>query len=472
MECTERIGDAAPMSAEVSAQDALTVASAEDVSSKKRPREADEEAAGKEVTLPEQSEDVIPNKRSRNDESFAGDEDDDIDNNEPSPAGADSATAKDVNDDASKLSKNQLRKQRRQQKIEDRKEHRKQQRKDKRLEKSARKREERESKAEELAQSLGIDKVEALRRVGQQEHQQNRKTNNIHQPVPVAIIIDCDFEKYMRDNELVSLAGQVTRSYSMNRLGTYMAHLVVSSWGGKMKERFETVLKAHHHQWKGVTFVEEDFVEGGKKAWDIMTSPKGGKTCPALDGQPVQMEAESLSKEDDQPAPSTGENQASAGQSAAPPFSTDSIIYLSADSPHTLDKLEPNTSYVIGGLVDRNREKYLCQRRAEEKGIRTAKLPIGEYLQMSSRKVLATNHVVEIMSKWLETGDWAQAFMEVIPKRKGGELKGCEEDGKDKEDASAHNTVNQEMVDVETNVENGHDQDIDTVAADAERAST
>jgi tRNA (guanine9-N1)-methyltransferase len=28
------------------------------------------------------------------------------------------------------------------------------------------------------------------------------------------------------------------------------------------------------------------------------------------------------------------------------------------------------------------------------------------------------------MVKWLECGDWGEAFMKVIPKRKGGTLKG------------------------------------------------
>ena len=42
---------------------------------------------------------------------------------------------------------------------------------------------------------------------------------------------------------------------------------------------------------------------------------------------------------------------------------------------------------------------------------------------MQSRQVLATNHVVEIMLRWLETGSWADAFMAVMPKRKGGTLK-------------------------------------------------
>lgn len=37
---------------------------------------------------------------------------------------------------------------------------------------------------------------------------------------------------------------------------------------------------------------------------------------------------------------------------------------------------------------------------------------------MSSRFVLTTNQVVEIMLKYLEFRDWKKAFMEVIPPRK------------------------------------------------------
>jgi tRNA (guanine9-N1)-methyltransferase len=37
--------------------------------------------------------------------------------------------------------------------------------------------------------------------------------------------------------------------------------------------------------------------------------------------------------------------------------------------------------------------------------------------------------VHEIMLKWLECGDWGEAFMSVIPKRKGGQLRGYGEGG-------------------------------------------
>lgn len=53
-----------------------------------------------------------------------------------------------------------------------------------------------------------------------------------------------------------------------------------------------------------------------------------------------------------------------------------------------------------------------------DQGVKTAKLPIGEYIRMSSRFVLTTNQVVEIMLRWLECRDWEGAFLKVIPQRK------------------------------------------------------
>ncbi|ROW02529.1 hypothetical protein VMCG_06139 [Cytospora schulzeri] len=371
-----------------------------------------------------------------------------LDNDAPEqPSGeGNAATAAADGAEEPKLSKNQMRKLKRQKVWEERRQDRKVQRKEKRHERTARNRLERQEKAAELAQAEGIDKDEAMKRIVSLE-KQNQKKNRQTYVVPLSLIIDCDFEKYMHDNELVSLGAQITRSYSMNKQGDYQAHILVSSWGGKLKERFETVLKNTHKNWKGVSFVQEDFVEAGKVAWDIMNGPNGGKLCPTLGGddqdaqqQPNDVAAGEEGAEPGQEGAQEPDKETGASDNKPiPEFTTDSVIYLSADSPNTLDKLEPNTSYVIGGLVDRNREKLLCQRRAEDKNIRTAKLPIGEYLQMASRQVLATNHVVEIMCKWLETGDWGKAFMEVIPRRKGGRLKGedGEEDGVADADADA-----------------------------------
>jgi tRNA (guanine9-N1)-methyltransferase len=290
------------------------------------------------------------------------------------------------------LSKNQLKRLRKQKQWEGYKEDRRSKRKDKRHERQARKRAEKEAKIAE-AEAAGIDPATVLQ----------QKEPWKYRPVPVSFIIDCDFERYMREQELVSLSSQLVRSYAMNRKAKYQASLHFSSWKGKLKERFETVLKNTHHNWKNVGFHEGDFKEAAKQAGEQMAGPHGGELLDLI-------------------KPNAGE----AGVEAEPEDEDvdRSVVYLTSESPYTLDRLEANTSYVIGGIVDKNREKGLCYNRAKEFKVRTAKLPIGEYMAMQSRYVLTTNQVVEIMAKWIECGEWGQAFMEVIPKRKGGMLKG------------------------------------------------
>ena len=316
--------------------------------------------------------------------------------------------AEDAEDAANKpLSKNQLKRLRRQQQWEEFKEDRRSKRKDKRHERQARKRAEKEAKIAE-AEAAGIEPATVLQ---QKEPWKFR-------PVPVSFIIDCDFEQYMREPELVSLSSQLVRSYAMNRKAKYQAGLHFSSWKGKLKERFETVLKNTHQNWKNVGFHEGDFREAAKQALEQMTGPQGGEIIDVI-------------------KPSEGpQDQSTSGKTdptvEAEPEDEDidrTVVYLTSESPYTLERLEANTSYVIGGIVDKNREKGLCYKRARDAKVRTAKLPIAEYMAMQSRYVLTTNQVVEIMAKWLECGDWGVAFMDVIPKRKGGTLKGENSEG-------------------------------------------
>ncbi|KAF5016908.1 hypothetical protein F66182_11262, partial [Fusarium sp. NRRL 66182] len=146
-----------------------------------------------------------------------------------------------------------------------------------------------------------------------------------------------------------------------------------------------------HENWRGIKFIPEDFVYAAEHAKERMKGSHGGQLAGVFSD-----------KEDF--APEDGE-----------------VIYLSSDSPNTLTELKPYSTYIIGGLVDKNVHKGVCYQKAIEKGMKTAKLPIGEYLRMASRPVLATNHVAEIMMRWLELGDWGEAFLQVIPQRKGAE---------------------------------------------------
>ncbi len=101
------------------------------------------------------------------------------------------------------------------------------------------------------------------------------------------------------------------------------------------------------------------------------------------------------------------------------------VVYLTSDSPNTLDQLQDGTVYVIGGIVDRNRLKRATINRAEgELKVETAKLPLQEYLltnniSMTTTKVLTVNHVFDILLKYRQHGnDWNKAFGEVLPSRK------------------------------------------------------
>lgn len=66
----------------------------------------------------------------------------------------------------------------------------------------------------------------------------------------------------------------------------------------------------------------------------------------------------------------------------------ENLVYLTADSETVLEELDLKKIYIIGGLVDRNRWKGITMKKAQEQGIQTAKLPIANFMKMSSSQVL------------------------------------------------------------------------------------
>jgi tRNA (guanine9-N1)-methyltransferase len=314
-------------------------------------------------------------------------------NSETAPAPAVQSAATDAQNPP--MSKNQLKKLRKKQEWEAGREERKVIRKEKVVAKRERKKE---------------AKAKALEEGGEEQSTPAEvKQRHIQRPVqlPVTIILDCDFDNLMRDNERVSLASQITRCYSDNKNSKFRAHLTISSFGGHLRERFDGLLNGVYKSWKGMRFMDGDFVETAEKAKEWMAETNG-KPFKGAFAKYADLEAAQIEKLKQQ-----GE-----------------VVYLSSESDETLEELKPFSTYIVGGLVDKNREKGVCHKRATSRGVRTAKLPIGKYLNMASRKVLATNHVNEIMVHWLECGDWGEAFMKVMPKRKGGTLR-KEGDNKD-----------------------------------------
>lgn len=90
-------------------------------------------------------------------------------------------------------------------------------------------------------------------------------------------------------------------------------------------------------------------------------------------------------------------------------------VYLSPDAEDELSEIDPEAAYIIGGLVDRTVIKNASLDRANELHIPAKKLPILAF--MKNRKCLNLDHVVMILSKFKETGDWKVAFDYGAPKR-------------------------------------------------------
>lgn len=91
------------------------------------------------------------------------------------------------------------------------------------------------------------------------------------------------------------------------------------------------------------------------------------------------------------------------------------VVVLTADSDNVLDKMDPDTIYVVGGLVDRNREKRYVENQFKEI-FPTARLPLPTTL--TSSRVLSTLHVVNILLSFAETQDWEVSINKHLPERK------------------------------------------------------
>lgn len=73
-------------------------------------------------------------------------------------------------------------------------------------------------------------------------------------------------------------------------------------------------------------------------------------------------------------------------------FKIEQIVYLTSDSDNVLTELDKDAVYIIGGLVDHNHHKGESLKRAEEKGLRTARLPLSEHISIKTRSVLTIVH--------------------------------------------------------------------------------
>ncbi|XP_059210570.1 RNA (guanine-9-)-methyltransferase domain-containing protein 2 [Centropristis striata] len=180
-------------------------------------------------------------------------------------------------------------------------------------------------------------------------------------PSSLRLVVDCSFDNLMLIKDIRKLHKQIQRCYAENRRALHPAQFYLTSLGGQLKQSMDEKDKGWVN-WKDITLKTEHYSEVVAK---------------------------------------------------------DELVYLTSDSPNVLEELDDKKAYVIGGLVDHNHHKGITFERAKELGISHAQLPLSSFVKMNSRKVLAVNHVFEIILAYLEKGSWKEAFFTVLPQRKG-----------------------------------------------------
>lgn len=101
-------------------------------------------------------------------------------------------------------------------------------------------------------------------------------------------------------------------------------------------------------------------------------------------------------------------------------FPSGELVYLSPDSPHTMEHFDNDIVYVIGGFADRTVKTKSSLQKAESCGIRHAKLPLDDYLEWKggcANRNLTIDQVMGILSELKDGRGWETALQHV-PSRK------------------------------------------------------
>jgi tRNA (guanine9-N1)-methyltransferase len=116
----------------------------------------------------------------------------------------------------------------------------------------------------------------------------------------------------------------------------------------------------------------------------------------------------------------------------------EAIVYLTHDADDVLEQLRDDRVYVIGGIVDRNRLKGATLEKARKLGVATARLNLDTSVHIEhGTPVLTVNHCVEILQLAASGLSWQEAYLKVLPPRKGLSTKNSAKDHARREDCPA-----------------------------------
>jgi len=220
--------------------------------------------------------------------------------------------------------------------------------------------------------------------------------------------------------EVNSLSLQLRYAYAMNRKSPMPLHVHVTGVKGECNTRKHLEkIDGFPGRWAGRAYhVHEESLEdvfGNALSNVALSKDDEVKEAEGNDAVKCEGKEEGTDKDDSQ-------------QSQPVLRPNHQLVYLTGDSENTISTLDNNTTYIIGGIVDRNRLKRAAIERAEAIGsnnstlpIKTARLPLDEHFDFKgSTRILTCNHVFEILLKYRENGykDWGKAVMSVLPDRK------------------------------------------------------
>ncbi|CAD8108059.1 unnamed protein product [Paramecium sonneborni] len=175
---------------------------------------------------------------------------------------------------------------------------------------------------------------------------------------PFKIIIDCGFEENMSDKEQRSLARQISELYQENRKLDIPLKLYVTN----IYPILHKYLEQYHY-----------------KQWQLISDER------------LFIDIEE--------------------------FKQANIVYLSPDGEEELQEIKEDEVYVIGGLVDRVIMKNATLNRSRQLGVRSAKLPIGQFIKKNYKKCLNVSTAALMISGWLQYKDWSKAFDSIVPQK-------------------------------------------------------
>ncbi len=201
------------------------------------------------------------------------------------------------------------------------------------------------------------------------------------------IVFDLSFDGIMVNRETSSLCSQIMRCYAANRRAEKPFNLEVSGLAGGVAERFSSMYP-EHTRWD-IAFSSEHF---------LSTHPE-----------------------------------------------KENIVYLTPDTDTILDTIESDKIYIIGGIVDKNRFKGKTSQTAQELGLKTARLPVPEFIDLKTSPVLTIYHVLEIMLKFKECGDWKQSLEAFVPRRNFKKPEQENEKSNDEEEDNDGNEVENDL---------------------------